>query len=75
MSARLLKSLADGRCTVRNAQNGECIIYVTSDDGTPQNLVVRHNAEIDLTQHFSIRQLRKSPNLKALVNSGSLIVV
>ncbi len=74
MSAKLLKSLAAGNCTVRNVLSGECVVYWASEDGKPLHLIIRHNQEVNLLQHASVYALRRS-NLRSLVNSGALIVV
>ena len=75
MSAKLLKSLAEGKCLVANRISAEVIIYWPTDTGS-QNLVIKpENREVDLLKFATIAQLRKSPNLKKLVNEGHLTVL
>lgn len=77
MSAKLLKSLASGKCTVKNIIAGDVIVYWPHEEtGELQHIVVRSGSpKVDLLQFASIKQLRKSPNLKRLVNEGNLAVV
>lgn len=75
MSAKLLKSLADGKCTVYNAISSEVIVYWTTDTGGNHLVIKPDGSNVDLTKFANISQLRKSPNLKKLVNEGSLAVV
>jgi hypothetical protein len=75
MSAKLLKSLANGKCTVLNTISGEVIVYWPKEStGEADHLVIKPNTAVDLLKYASIKQLRKSPNLKRLVNEGSLAV-
>jgi hypothetical protein len=77
MSAKLLKSMANGKCTIKNIISGDVIVYWPNEEtGELQHLIVRSQSpQVDLLQFASIKQLRKSPNLKRLVNEGSLSVV
>lgn len=76
MSAKLLKSLAKGACTVKNRITGEVIVYwPDAETGEPKNLVIRQGVQVDLTKFASIQQLRKSQNLKRLVSEGHLAVI
>lgn len=72
MSAKLLKSLAQGTCTLTNRASAEVILYWKDDSHKMQHLVVRPGAKIDMLQFATIAQLRKSPNLKDLFNNGHL---
>ena len=72
MSAKLLKSLAQGNCTVLNRSTAEVIIYWKDDHKRMQHFVVRPGSKVDLLQFASIAQLRKSPNLKDRFNNGHL---
>lgn len=75
MSAKLLKTLASGKCTVKNVISGEVIVYWPNDNGDSAHVVIKPNITLDLLKYASIKQLRKSPNLKKLVNDGALSVV
>lgn len=75
MSAKLLKSLASGACTISNRSAVEVIVYWKDDARKMQHLVVRPGITVDMLQHASIQQLRKSPNLKDLFNKGHLKIV
>ncbi len=75
MSAKLLKSLASGHCTVFNRSTSEVIVYWKDDKKRMQHLVVRPGSKVDLLQFASVAQLRKSPNLKDLFNNGHLKIV
>jgi hypothetical protein len=72
MSAKLLKSLAQGTCTLINRAAAEVIVYWKDDSRKMQHLVVRPGATVDMLQFSTIAQLRKSPNLKDLFNNGHL---
>jgi len=72
MSAKLLKSLAAGNCTISNRASAEVIIYWKDDEKKMQHLVIRPGSTVDMLQHATIAQLRKSPNLKDLFNNGHL---
>jgi len=75
MSAKLLKSLASGKCTVLNPDTSEVIVYWKGDGGHMQHFVIQSMMTVDLTQHATIAQLRKSPNLMYLFNKRHLKVV
>lgn len=76
MSAKLLKSLAKGKCIVKNRISGEVIVYwPDAETNEPKNLVIKQGATVDLIKFASIQQLRKSQNLKRLVNEGHLAVL
>ena len=72
MSAKLLKSLAKGDCTVFNRSTSEVIVYWKDDKKRTQHFVVRPGSKVDMLQFASISQLRKSPNLQDLFNAGHL---
>ena len=75
MSAKLLKSLAAGKCVVSNKASGEVIIYWPTDSGM-KNLVIKPDGKsVDLRKFATVEQLRGSPNLKRLVNEGRLSVL
>lgn len=75
MSAKLLKSLAEGKCLVANRISAEVIVYWPTEAG-PQNLVIKpENRAVDLLKFATVAQLRKSSNLKKLVNEGHLYVL
>jgi hypothetical protein len=75
MSAKLLKSLAEGKCTVTNRVTSEVIVYWPTDKGVSHLVISPTMPPVDLTKFATIAQLRKSQNLKKLVNSGFLSVV
>jgi hypothetical protein len=77
MSAKLLKSLANGKCTVKNTISGDVVVYYPKEDTNElDHIIIRASGtEVNLVKFASIKQLRKSPNLKRLVNDGSLSVV
>jgi len=77
MSAKLLKSLASGKCTVKNVISGDVIVYYPKEDTNElDHIIIRSSGtEVNLVKFASIKQLRKSPNLKRLVNEGSLSVL
>jgi hypothetical protein len=72
MSAKLLKSLAAGSCTLTNRSTAEVIIYWKNETQKMQHLVVRPGTTVDMLQFATIAQLRKSPNLKDHFNDGFL---
>lgn len=75
MSAKLLKSLAEGKCTVFNRITSEVVVYWPTEEGI-KNLVIRPTSpQVDLIKFATIAQLRKSPNLNKLVNEGFLSVL
>ena len=65
MSAKLLKSLANGKCIVENITSGEVIIY-WNEDGKLHNITIAAHSKLDLLKYATVSQLRKSPNLKKL---------
>jgi hypothetical protein len=76
MSAKLLKSLAAGKCLVKNSIAGELVVYFPNlDTGAAEHLVIKSNLTVDLMKYADVKQLRKSPNLKNLVNEGKLKVI
>ena len=75
MSAKLLKSLAAGTCTVLNRSMAEVIVYWKDDSRKMHHFVVRPGQPVNLLQVATIFQLRKSPNLKDLFNNGHLKIV
>ena len=76
MSAKLMKSLAEGTCTVLNKISGEVIIYWADTNSKVRNIVIKPDRKpVNLLEFATIAQLRSSPNLKKLVNDGSLAVV
>lgn len=76
MSAKLFKSLAEGSCNVVNRISGEVIIYWTDSNAKVRNLVIKPDRKpVNLLEFATIAQLRSSPNLKKLVNEGSLSIV
>lgn len=75
MSAKLLKSLASGSCTIFNRSTSEVIVYWKDDNKRIQHLVVRPGSKVDMLQFATVAQLRKSPNLKNLFNNGHLKIV
>ncbi len=75
MSAKLLKSLASGKCHVKNVTSSEITVYFPNDNGGIDHLVIRQGTSIDLLEYSTVKALRKSPNLKMLVNEGSLLVI
>jgi hypothetical protein len=72
MSAKLLKSLASGKCTIRNSISSEVSICWVGDRNKFQTYVIRPGQVVDMLQFATIAQLRKSPNLKELFNKGFL---
>ena len=72
MSAKLLKSLAQGNCTILNRSSAEVIIYWKDVQRKMQHLVVRPGASVDMLEFATATQLRKSPNLKDLFTNGHL---
>jgi len=74
MSAKLLKSLAKGKCRVQNAITGEVVIYWPGEK-VLDSLVIRSGQDVNLMSYASVDQLRRSPNLKSLVNAGHLRVL
>ena len=72
MSAKLLKSLAQGSCSVYNRSTSEVLIYWKDDKNHMQHFVVRPRSKVDLLQFATVAQLRKSPNLKDLFSRGHL---
>lgn len=74
MSAKLLKSLAKGECEIKNVITGEICIYYPGAR-VLDSLIIRPGQSIDLLKYATVAQLRKSPNLKSLVNDGSLSVL
>jgi hypothetical protein len=75
MSAKLLKSLADGKCLVANRISGEVVIYWPTETGSQSIVIKPDRKAVNLLEFANITQLRKSPNLKKLVNDGSLSVL
>ena len=74
MSAKLLKALASGKCTVVNPTTSEAIVYWTNDKGHMSHFVIGSTMTVDLLQYATVPQLRKSPNLKYLCNKRHLKV-
>lgn len=72
MSAKLLKAFAAGSCTIHNRSTTEVIVYWKDNDRKMQHLVLRPGSVVDMLQHATVAQLRKSPNLKDLFNDGHL---
>lgn len=66
MSAKLLKSLAVGKCEVENITSGEVIIYWKDDEGKLQNITIPSHSKLNLISYATVKQLRTSPNLKKL---------
>lgn len=76
MSAKLFKSLAEGGCNVVNRISGEVIIYWTDANAKVRTIVIKPDRKpVNLLEFATIAQLRSSPNLKKLVNEGSLSIV
>jgi len=75
MSAKLLKSLARGSCTVFNRSNAEVLVYWKNERHQMQYHVIRPGSTVDLLQFATIAQLRKSPNLKDMFNKGHLKIL
>jgi hypothetical protein len=74
MSAKLLKSLAKNKCSVKNTITGEVCVYYPGDK-VLDSLVIRSGQSVDLLKYATVAQLRRSPNLKSLVNDGYLVVL
>lgn len=66
MSAKLLKSLANGKCNVENIISGEIIVY-WPEDGKLRSITIPAGGKLDLLLYATVAQLRKSPNLSKLV--------
>jgi len=75
MSAKLLKSLAGGSCTVFNRSTAEVLVYWKNERNQMQYHVIRPGSTVDLLQFATIAQLRKSPNLKEMFNKGHLKIL
>lgn len=69
MSAKLLKALAEKKCKVTNIISGEVIIY-WPDEGKLKSIIINSGATIDLLKYATVKQLRKSPNLKRLAGKS-----
>ena len=74
MSAKLLKSLANNKCEIQNVITGEVCIY-WPETKILKSLIVRSGQQVDLLKYATVAQLRKSSNLKQLVNDGHLRVL
>lgn len=75
MSAKLLKALARGHCTIRNASRSEVLVYWKGDRNIMHHQVIRSGEERDMLKQATVDQLRKSPNLKELFNRRLLRIV
>ena len=75
MSAKLLKALAKGHCSIKNVSRSEVIIYWKNDKRIMQHQVIRPGEERDLLKQATVDQLRKSVNLKDLFNRRLLRVL
>ena len=74
MSAKLLKSLAHNECTVRNTSNCEVRVYFKTDSNVMDHVTLRSGERRDLTKDATIKQLRKSVNLKYLFSKKLLAI-
>lgn len=72
MSAKLLKSLAAGNCTIFNRSTAEVLVYWKNEMNKMQHMVIRPGTTVDMLQFATVAQLRKSPNLKDHFNDGFL---
>lgn len=75
MSAKFLKALALGHCTVENVSRSEVMIYWKEPRGKLVHKCIRPGQRVNLLQEASIPQLRKSINLKELFNRRLLRIV
>lgn len=75
MSAKLLKALARGHCTIANTSRSEVIVYWKGDRNVMQHQVLRPGEERNMLKQATVKQLRNSPNLKDLFNRKLLRVV
>ena len=75
MSAKLLKALAKGHCTLKNVSRSEVILYWKNDKRVMQHQIIRPGEERDMLKQATVDQLRKSVNLKDLCNRRLLSVV
>lgn len=75
MSAKLLKALARGHCTLKNVSRSEVIVYWKDDRKVMQHQVIRPGEERDLLLQASVKQLRSSINLKDLFNQRLLRII
>jgi len=75
MSAKLLKALAKGHCTLKNVSRSEVIVYWKNDKRIMQHQVIRPGEERDMLKQATIDQLRKSVNLKDLFNRRLLRIL
>lgn len=66
MSAKLLKSLANEKCIVENITSGEVIVYWKDEEEKLQNITIAAHSRLNLLSYATVKQLRKSPNLKKL---------
>lgn len=74
MSARLMKSLAEGKCMVRNNRSGQVRLYW--DVGNKRSYVdIDGYATVDLLAHAPIASLRASASLKMLVHAHHLSII
>lgn len=73
MSAKLLKSLANNQCRVRNSRAGQVRVYWTEITAT-KHVDIDSGAVIDLTLYAPVECLRKSSSLRNLVRDGHLLV-
>ena len=75
MSAKLLKALATGHCTVVNCNRSEVIVYWKEPRGQLLHRLIRPGQKVDLLQSATVKQLRNSINLKDLFNRRLLKIV
>ena len=75
MSAKLLKALAAGHCTVKSVSAREVVIYWKEPRGALKHQIIRPGQKINLLSLASVVQLRRSLNLKDLCNRRLLRIV
>lgn len=74
MSAKLMKTLAKGTCTVTNKRSGQVRIYWSDGVENKPPVDINGHETVNLLHRIPLQHLRKCQSLKDLVHAGHLVI-
>ena len=75
MSKRLSRAIAENKVSVLNRSSGEVSVELVLKDGTTKLVRLNSGVTEELApKHTTAQLLKRSSNLKGLLNTGTLVV-